>query len=81
MNTRLQLLAAIAIVILLMIPIVGLFLSVGKELEQWHTPSSFDEPFDFTSSSFADYIDWSERRIRASRLDTPSESTLAQRKS
>ena len=77
MNTGLRLLAAMMLVIVLMIPVLGLFLSVGKELEEWHVPSSFDESFDFASSSFADYIDYSERHIRASRLDTPSDEEVS----
>lgn len=56
---------------------LGIFLSQGKVLQDWHLPSSFAEPFDFASGSFADYIAWSERRIRAARVDAPADDVVA----
>jgi esterase/lipase len=56
----------------------GVFLSKGKEPQPWHSPSpfAFVEPFVYENASFTDYIDWSERRIRASRTDAPDETVI-----
>lgn len=40
-------------------------LSWGKELDTRHEPLAFDESFDWERGSFADYIAYSERRLRA----------------
>jgi esterase/lipase len=39
----------------------------GKDLDARHRPFTFAESFDFTNGTFADYIAWSERRVRAAR--------------
>jgi esterase/lipase len=61
----------IALVVLLVLGVVyGLLyvlLSRGKELDARHRRADFNETFDFANASFADYIAWSERRIRAAR--------------
>jgi pimeloyl-ACP methyl ester carboxylesterase len=44
-------------------------LSRNKELNARHDPFSFAENFDYATGSFADYIAWSERRVRAAQQE------------
>ncbi len=49
----------------------------GKELDARHRPFNFAESFDFSSGSFADYMAWSERRLRAARGDDADPAVIA----
>ena len=77
MKTGLRVVAGLLFLIAAGIISLGVFLSKGKELEPWHFPSPFAEPFDYENGSFEDYIAWSERRIRAARTDAPDETVIA----
>ena len=80
MNPRfkrpLQVIAGIVIVLLGSVAGLGVFLSTGKSIGQAHFPSDFLEPFRYEGATFDDYRQWSERRLRESRIDEPSEEVI-----
>jgi esterase/lipase len=49
----------------------------GKDLDARHRPFAFEESFDFATGTFADYIAWSERRVRAARGDAADATVIA----
>lgn len=55
---------------------LGVFLSTGKTLNAAHFPATFSEPFDYDSATFSQYRDWSERRLLASRTDSPDKEVI-----
>lgn len=72
----LKILAGLVIALFILILAAGMALSIGKPLTRWQLQAAFDEPFDYTSGNFADYIVWSERRLRAARFDEPSDAVI-----
>lgn len=54
----------------------GLLLSKGKVLSERHQPFAFSESFDYNSTSFQDYIDYSQRLVRAAQVVAPSTSIV-----
>ena len=73
----LKILAGLCIGLFILVLAAGMALSIDKPLTNWHLESSFDEPFDYATGSFTDYIVWSERRLRAARPDEPSDAVIA----
>ena len=73
----LRVFSGIVLVGILLFTALGLAMSRGRQLDTVYSPSGFSESFDFSSGSFEDYILWSERRVRASRTDSPSEATIS----
>jgi len=67
-----------AMLVLTVVAVVGLgrYLSSGKTLQPWHTPSTIAESFDYENGTFADYIAWHERRVRAGRTDNAPDSVI-----
>lgn len=59
--------AMVLFALLVLLVVLYLVSARGKELEQRHLPFVFNETFDYEAGSFADYIAWSERRVRAAR--------------
>ncbi len=72
----LNIIAGTAIALFVLILTVGMAMSMGKPLSRWHLQAAFDEAFNYSAGSFADYIAWSERRLRASRIDEPSDEII-----
>lgn len=50
--------------------------SWGKTLDERHRPLAFDESFDFAGGSFADYLAYAQRRLRAAHPEA-DDATIA----
>lgn len=59
--------AAFALGVVIVVLVLFFAFSRGKDLDARHRPFSFAEAFDFTNGTYADYLAWSERRVRAAR--------------
>jgi esterase/lipase len=66
-NRAFRIAAGLALGLLLVLFATTLVLSRGKGLDGRHRPFAFNETFDFATGSFADYLAWSDRRLRAAR--------------
>lgn len=52
-------------------------LASGKQLEEIHRPYSYTDSFDYQhSASFADFISWSQQRLRSGRVDQPDAQAM-----
>lgn len=71
-RTAAGLLVVVTVFLLLVLALVW-----GKELDARHTPFAFAESFDFEGGDFADYVAWSQRRLRAARPDASDDALAA----
>jgi alpha-beta hydrolase superfamily lysophospholipase len=72
-NRAFRIAAGLALALLLILLVTILVLTWGKGLDERHRPLAFDESFDFDSGTFADYLAWSERRLRAAHPEVTDE--------
>jgi esterase/lipase len=66
----------IMLFLVFLVVLASFVLSLGKTTGPRHEPSAFSERLDYNTATFDQYRDWSERRLRASRLDNPGNEII-----
>lgn len=69
--------AAIALVLAVIVAVLFFVFTRGKDLDARHRPFTFAESLDFTNGTYADYLAWSERRVRAAHGDNADPAVIA----
>lgn len=72
----LKLVLGLSGLLVIIIAVVGLFLSNGKKLSERHQPFELAADFDFSTGSYQEYISFSQNHLRAARTDSPADQLI-----